>query len=77
MSFLRPLGKSIHLEARPHSPEIGSSIVGEQERRPQRAVGRTTREMDQAVVAEAYVQHGAQRGCHQKRVAEEDCPRCG
>ncbi len=73
MSFLCPLGKSIHPEARPHSPEVGSSIVEEQERRPQRAVVRTTREMDQAVVR---VQRGAQKGCHQKTAAEEEgCPR--
>jgi hypothetical protein len=75
VSSLRPLGKSIHLEVRPHSPEVGSSVVKEQERRPQQAVVQTTREMDQAVVC---VQRGAQRGCRQKTVAgEEDCLRHG
>ena len=73
MSLLRPLGEGIHLEARPHSPEVGSSSVEEQERRPQRVVVQTMREMDQAVVAGACVQHGAQRGCRQKMVAGEDC----
>lgn len=78
VSFLLPLGKCIHQEARPHSPEIGNSSVEEQERRPQQAVARTTRERDQAVVAAAYrVQHGAQRGCLQKTVVEEDCLRRG
>lgn len=76
MSLLHPLEESIHPEAHPHSPEIGSSIVGEQERRPQLAVAQTTREMDQAVVV-GCVQHGAQRGCRQKTVAEEDCLRRG
>ena len=78
VSFLLSLGNCIHQEARPHSPEIGNSIVEEHERCPQQAVVRTMRERDQAAVVEAYhVQRGVQRGCLQKTVVGEDCPRRG
>lgn len=74
MSDLLPLGKSIHLEVRHHSPEVDCSIVEEHERPPLPAVVRITREMDQTVVAATFhVQRGARRGCLQKTVAEEDC----